>query len=319
MKRRLFLIDQNPVRRARVAIQLGALDGVEVVAQAAAFDGADRDAALTDGCALCVAPELLMRKGFSELATRLEYRGVRVVPYPHLPGTDEVGARYRVLAEAIVRASLAPVSGSKTATLPSAEAPVICIGASTGGLPVLQEILGSFPADAPATMIVQHIRGSFSSSLAERLNRNCQIEVMEAYGGAPLQRGRAYLAPGDDLHMEVGGRAAPLCRLVPGPPCTGHRPSVNRLFRSAARLTNILPIGVLLTGMGRDGAEGLLEIRNRGGCTIVQDSATSTVFGMPKAAVELGAAQKILPKSAIGPEIMRMVARLNSAATGGNE
>lgn len=191
--------------------------------------------------------------------------------------------------------------------------PLVCIGASTGGLPVIEGILRTYPPLCPPTLIVQHIRGSFTAGLAERLSRLCRAEVSVAFHDAPIKTGQVYLAPGDVAHLEVsdgpmrGGATdfASRCRLVECGKISGHRPSVDALFRSAARQGPRV-IGVLLTGMGRDGAEGLLEIRRNGGSTLAQDAGTSVVFGMPRVAAELGAVQHVLPAPEIGPAILRL-------------
>ncbi len=191
--------------------------------------------------------------------------------------------------------------------------PIVCIGASTGGLPVIEGILRTYPPGCPPTLIVQHIRGSFTSCLADRMSRLCRSEVTEAFEDAPIEPGRVYLAPGDVAHLEVsdgasraGANGPPLrCRLVEADKVSGHRPSVDALFRSAAR-HGPRTIGVLLTGMGRDGAEGLLEIRRGGGRTVAQDAESSVVYGMPRVAAELGAVQHVLPAHEIGPAILRL-------------
>ncbi|WP_155326481.1 CheB methylesterase domain-containing protein [Alkalilacustris brevis] len=325
MRPGILLLDQNTARRVGLARHLGGLGTVVLGGQAGSVEEAARLPLPPAGGILAMAPDLAAQQGFAALAARCKARGLRIMPYPDLPGDGGAApeGRLRRLAQALARAA-APQAAAKamaTAAAPGPKVtqrlPVVCIGASTGGVPVLQEILGALPEDAPPIVIVQHIRGSFSASMADRLDRHCRITVMEAHGGAALRRGHAYVAPGDQLHLELGGRAVPVCRLVPGPPCTGHRPSVDRLFVSAAGLKGAAPIGVLLTGMGRDGAEGLFAIRRCGGGTIVQDSATSTVYGMPRAAVELGAAQYVLPAPMIAGAILKLAARMEPARTGG--
>lgn len=182
--------------------------------------------------------------------------------------------------------------------------PLICIGASTGGLPVVQSILERFPEDGPPVLIVQHIRPEFLSGLAERLDRCSPMRVMEAYPGAPIKVGHTYIAPGGEHHLVIRARGGLLCQLVPDAKHSGHRPSIDVLFHSVAEVAGTNSVGVLLTGMGRDGAEGLLAMRRAGARTIAQDRASSTVFGMPRVAAEIGAAAEVLAASRIAKAIL---------------
>lgn len=171
---------------------------------------------------------------------------------------------------------------------------LIAIGSSTGGVEALHNILPAFPADCVPTLIVQHISAAFALAMAERLDSRCAARVQLAEPGLPLQRGHIYIAPGNDRHLVLATTDTLTVRLAPGDPVSGHRPSVDVLFESVARVGSAA-MGILLTGMGSDGARGLLTMRKAGARTIAQDEATSTVYGMPRAAAELGAAQKILP------------------------
>ncbi len=166
---------------------------------------------------------------------------------------------------------------------------LIALGASTGGTEALAAVLQSFPEQAPPVVLAQHIPPVFSSSYAHRLDRTCVIAVHEAEQDMPLQRGHAYLAPGD-FHLQVVGQPnAWRCRIVQTERVNRHRPSVDVLFRSLLPWANRVRAG-LLTGMGQDGAAGLLALREAGAWTLVQDQATSVVWGMPGSAVALGAA-----------------------------
>jgi two-component system chemotaxis response regulator CheB len=176
---------------------------------------------------------------------------------------------------------------------------VLAIGSSTGGVEALVEVLSRFPANCPPTVITQHMPPTFTGSFAARLDRLCAPRVAEATDGAPITEGQIYIAPGGAYHLEVQGGSQLRCKLVEAPPVNGHRPSVDVLFRSVARVVGKRSVGVILTGMGKDGAQGLLEMRNGGARTIGQDEATSVVFGMPKAAHELGAVERQLPLSRI--------------------
>jgi two-component system chemotaxis response regulator CheB len=171
----------------------------------------------------------------------------------------------------------------------------IAIGSSTGGVEALLTILSEFPADCPPTVVTQHMPASFTHSFADRLNRACAAQVSEAADGDLLLPGRIYIAPGGERHLEVVGASTPRCRLVEGDTVSGHRPSVDVLFNSLAACTGEQTLGVILTGMGRDGARGLLALREAGARTLGQDEGSSVVYGMPKAALELGAVERQLP------------------------
>ena len=191
---------------------------------------------------------------------------------------------------------------------------IVAIGSSTGGVEALLAVLAAFPPNCPPTLITQHMPGTFTKSFAERLNRTCAAEVGEAYEGAPVEVGRVWLAPGGDYHLEVAGTTRPRCRLVAGEPVNGHRPSVDVLFESVARVAGRAALGVILTGMGRDGAQGLLSMRRAGASTLGQNESTCVVYGMPKVAYEIGAVERQLPLERIGAEI---VGRCNLAREAG--
>jgi len=166
---------------------------------------------------------------------------------------------------------------------------IVFIGASTGGVEALKAVLMGLPADCPPTLITQHMPPRFTGGFAERLDRQCPMRVSEAVHDEPIEHGHVYIAPGSH-HLEiarVGTRH--VCRLSDGPPVSGHRPSVDVLFRSAARLVAKSAVGAILTGMGKDGAEGLFELRQAGGTTLGQDEESALIYGMPRAAFERGA------------------------------
>ena len=183
---------------------------------------------------------------------------------------------------------------------------VVAIGSSTGGVEALIEVLSHFPKNCPATVITQHMPPHFTTSFADRLNRLCQPNVTEARDGAALAPGQIYLAPGGDAHLEVQGKGTLRCRLVKAPPVNGHRPSVDVLFRSVSKYVGTNAVGVILTGMGGDGAEGLLAMRKAGASTVGQDEASSVVYGMPRVAMELGAVEKQYPLHHIGQEVLNI-------------
>lgn len=182
---------------------------------------------------------------------------------------------------------------------------VIAIGASTGGTEAIAEVLMRLPATSPGILIVQHIPPQFSRAFAERLNQSCAMEVREARDGDAVRPGVALVAPGD-LHMILSRRTdgSLFAGVRGGPLVCYQRPSVDVLFFSAAEAVGKKAIGVLLTGMGTDGARGLLRMRQAGARTIAQDEATSVVFGMPREAAELGAAERVLPLSSIAAGIL---------------
>jgi len=183
---------------------------------------------------------------------------------------------------------------------------IIAIGASTGGTEAIRMFLEGLPMNCPGVVIVQHMPEHFTRSFAERLNELCKISVKEAVDGDVVKPGTALIAPGNQ-HMLLKRRGSQyFIELSKGPLVNRHRPSVDVLFRSASIYAGKNCIGVLLTGMGDDGARGLLEIKDAGGRTIAQDESTSVVFGMPKEAIQLNAAEKVLPL----PDISKYVLQL---------
>ena len=181
---------------------------------------------------------------------------------------------------------------------------VVCIGASTGGTESLREVLEVLPANTPGIVIVQHMPEKFTAAFAKRLNTLCEMEIREASDGDPVLRGHVLIAPGDKHMMLERQGARYHVSVKPGPLVSRHRPSVDVLFRSAARTAGANCVGVIMTGMGDDGANGLLEMKNAGAFTIAQDEATSIVFGMPKEAIARGAVHKICPLGSIPREIL---------------
>jgi len=180
---------------------------------------------------------------------------------------------------------------------------IIVIGASTGGVEALKELLVHLPADTPPILITQHMPPRFTAAFANRLNNECPMTIHEAAHDQPVERGHVYIAPGAH-HLELNRKAGRFhCLLHDGPPVSGHRPSVDVLFRSVARHAGPLAIGVILTGMGKDGAEGLLEMRKAKALTLGQDEETSLIYGMPRVAFERGAVMRQCALSEM-PEII---------------
>jgi two-component system, chemotaxis family, protein-glutamate methylesterase/glutaminase len=180
---------------------------------------------------------------------------------------------------------------------------IVAVGCSTGGVEALQSVVSMFPANCAPTIVTQHMPSGFTRIFAARLDNCVAPTVVEAKHGMMIEPGHVYLAPGGDSHLEI---VKGMCRLIPGDKVNGHRPSVDVLFSSVAKSTGDRAIGVILTGLGCDGANGLLEMRRSGARTLGQDESTSVVYGMPKAAFALGAVAKQLPLHKIGAEIVAL-------------
>jgi two-component system, chemotaxis family, protein-glutamate methylesterase/glutaminase len=183
---------------------------------------------------------------------------------------------------------------------------IIAIGASTGGTEAIREFLQAMPEGCPGIVIVQHMPEMFTRAFANRLNRDCQIEVKEAVDGDSILPGRALIAPGNYhllVHQQGPGYGV---KVKDGPLVSRHRPSVDVLFRSVANSVGPNAIGVIMTGMGNDGAQGLLEMHNSGAQTIAQQESSCVVFGMPKEAIRLGAADRVIPLALIASSVLRM-------------
>lgn len=189
---------------------------------------------------------------------------------------------------------------------------IIAIGASTGGTEAIKHVLMGCPPDTPGILIAQHIPKAFSTPFAHRMNSCCRMTVYEAEDGQQVLPGHVYIAPGD-RHLRLARDGARyVCRLDDGAPVNRHKPSVDVLFRSVAEQAGHNAIGVILTGMGKDGALGLREMREAGAPTIAQDEATSVVWGMPGEAFAIGAARQVLPLDAISASVCRLAAEAPS-------
>jgi two-component system chemotaxis response regulator CheB len=174
----------------------------------------------------------------------------------------------------------------------------------------LEVVLTALPRTSPGVVVVQHMPEKFTAAFAARLDPMCQVEVKEAADGDSVLRGRVLIAPGNRHTVLVRSGAHYAVEVREGPLVSRHRPSVDVLFRSVAQAAGPNAVGVILTGMGDDGAEGLLEMKEAGACTIAQDEASCVVFGMPKEAIERGAVDHVLPLSRIGGAILRHAAAL---------
>jgi two-component system chemotaxis response regulator CheB len=200
-------------------------------------------------------------------------------------------------ADAALASRAQPARANSTET-------VIAIGASTGGTEALRVVLEAMPVDAPGMVVVQHMPEGFTKAFAQRLNQTSAIEVREAVNGDPLTAGLALVAPGNRHSRLVRDGTGYAVEVTDGPLVSRHRPSVDVLFRSVAQIAGGNAIGVILTGMGSDGAEGLLEMKKSGAFTVAQDESSCVVFGMPKEAIERDAVGKVVSLSRIPHEIL---------------
>jgi two-component system, chemotaxis family, protein-glutamate methylesterase/glutaminase len=271
----------------------------------------------------------IAESGTEEALRAMDEGAVAVVTKPRTGVREFVQESAEMLIEAIRSASAATVRRrapsltprprlSADAVLPAprpgrraaASAQVVAIGASTGGTEAIREVLQPLPVDCPGILIVQHMPEVFTGAFARRLDGLCSIEVKEAENGDRVLSGRALVAPGN-RHLLLARRGSEYTVEVNnGPPVSRHRPSVDVLFRSVAGAAGANAVGVILTGMGDDGAEGLAEMRQAGAATIAQDEASCVVFGMPKEAIARGAAQQVVPLSQIAGEALRLASRL---------
>jgi two-component system chemotaxis response regulator CheB len=250
----------------------------------------------------------LTERGSETTLKALELGAVDFVAKPQFRGGTDLADYAGLVAERIRAAASARPRISRTAQAGSARPDVarahpdtlFVVGASTGGTEALRELLVPMPASAPPILVTQHMPAGFTASFARRLDSLCRIKVLEAEHGQPVMRGHAYIAPGGEHHMSVAKRNGRyVIELHAGPPVNRHRPAVDVLFQSALSAAGARAIGILLTGMGQDGARGLLALREAGARTLAQDEATCVVFGMPRAAIALGAAQHIVPIDAM--------------------
>jgi two-component system chemotaxis response regulator CheB len=229
----------------------------------------------------------------------------------------------KVRAAARARVRQAPPAHHPGAPAPAAAAPapmlnnplvstekLIIIGASTGGTEAIREVLVPLPPDAPAVLIAQHMPPGFTKSFAQRLNGLCRISVKEAEHGERVLPGHAYIAPGHAHLLLARSGANYIANLSDDPPVNRHRPSVDVLFRSAAQYAGKNAVGVILTGMGKDGAAGLLDMRNAGAYTLAQDEASCVVFGMPREAIAMGGADEVAPLSEMSRRVMARLAAM---------
>jgi two-component system chemotaxis response regulator CheB len=196
--------------------------------------------------------------------------------------------------------------------VPETTEKIVCIGASTGGTEALREVLQAMPLNAPGIVIVQHMPEKFTAAFAQRLNTLCEITVKEAENNDSVLTGHALIAPGNHHMLLKRSGARYYVEIREGPLVSRHRPSVDVLFRSAARYAGPNAIGVIMTGMGDDGALGMKEMHDAGAFTIAQDEATCVVYGMPNEAVKRGGVDESVPLGRISPAVLKRVGRYAS-------
>lgn len=256
-----------------------------------------------------------LAKPSSDLASSFGESAREICAKVKLAATSKPRAR-----TAVRRLEVAPRL-SADAVLPRAQtagtrggSPIIVIGASTGGTEAVRMLLEAMPPDAPPILVTQHIPAAFSGPFAARMDRCSAMRVCEAQDGQPIQSGHAYIAPGSHHLLVMWDGARYVCRLHDGPPVNRHKPSVDVLFRSMAASAGTGTIAALLTGMGDDGARGLLELKQAGATTLVQDEASSVVWGMPGAAWKLGAADEMLPLDHMAARLLTLARRPHDVA-----
>lgn len=238
--------------------------------------------------------------------------------------SDQIVEKIRIAAAAHIRRAPAPPSGATTGPSPSGVASppkllgrlstekMICIGSSTGGTEAVKEVLTRMPADSPGIVITQHMPPGFTTSFAQRLNGLCQITVKEAVHGERILPGHAYIAPGGKQFRVDRSGANYVAVVEDGQPVNRHMPSVEVLFHSCAQVVGPNAFGIMLTGMGNDGAKAMREMKDAGSYNYVQDEASCVVFGMPREAILHGAADEVLPLTAIAPALL---AKLSSSGS----
>jgi len=250
-------------------------------------------------------PRVGLSSGLNELATQIvdKIRVAAVAQVRRAPARPAGGAP--------AEGGAAPAPASSVALLGRVSTEkVICIGASTGGTEAIREVLVQMPADSPAIVITQHMPPGFTTSFAARLNGLCQITVKEAVNGERILPGHAYIAPGGRQFAVARSGANYVAVVNDDPPVNRHKPSVEVLFKSAAAVIGRNAYGIMLTGMGADGAAAMREMKDAGSYNYVQDEASCIVFGMPREAIAHGAADEVLPLTQIAPAL---VTRLRGA------
>ncbi len=324
-RRKIILATARAISAARLSRRISVLAEYEISGLAQDLSSAYMLCERFEPELALIGKELTRLPEFEGLLSLLRVAGTAWIEIPEtLPGDGGTGllrsgapgdeAQKALLSWLQTASQLSPVATFRdagNAPLSARPAPsggfqpdkMILIGASTGGIDALLTILSAFPADCPPCAIVQHTGAGFSDSLIRLFARCCAAKVVPAASGQLLLPGTVVVGAGCPGHLTLLPGPPRQCALTPGPPVSGHTPSIDMLFRSAVSLAPSVT-AVLMTGMGRDGAAGLLDLRRAGATTFAQDEATSTVYGMPRAAVELGAAIESLALNRIAGELL---------------
>jgi two-component system chemotaxis response regulator CheB len=339
---RVLVVDDSATVRRLLAGLLRREPGIEVVGEAADPYQARELIVARDPDVLTLDVEMPRMDGLSFLAKLMEHRPMPVVVVSSLTpaGSEEAMRAYELGAvevlckpgSAYAVAELGPVmgrairaaaaakgrilrrlpptglAGPKPPVLARTTAKLLAIGASTGGTEAIREIMAALPGDTPGTVIVQHMPPLFTASFAQRLDQLSRMRVAEAHGGEELLPGLAYVAPGGQHLVVTRSGAKYVLELRGGPPVHFQKPAVDVTFRSIAAAAGGNAVGVLLTGMGQDGAAGLKAMHDAGARTLAQDEATSVVWGMPKCAIDLGAADEVLPLERVAGRVSALFA-----------
>jgi two-component system, chemotaxis family, protein-glutamate methylesterase/glutaminase len=337
---RVLIVDDSATARAVLREILESDPSIEVVATASdAYVARDKIVELKPDV-VCLDVEMPRMDGITFLKRLMHYMPIPVVmvssltqsgakttlealeagavdfvakPHSHIYDgvesmRDELLNKIKIASRVRVRQrTLQAVQQANTTSLAETTHKILAIGASTGGTEALKDVLMGLPRNAPGTIIVQHMPQNFTRPFAERLNGLCSMEVREARNGDSITPGVALIAPGD-YHMVVRRSGARYyVEIGSGDKVSGHRPSADVLFNSVAKIAGANAVGVILTGMGGDGARGLLAMRNAGARTIGQDEASCVVYGMPKVAYDLGAVERQLPLDRIAKGILELL------------
>lgn len=337
---RVLIVDDSATARAVLREILESDPGIEVIATASdAYVARDKIVELKPDV-VCLDVEMPRMDGITFLKRLMHYMPLPVVmvssltqngakttlealeagavdfvgkPHSHIYDgvetmRDELLSKIKMASRVRVKQrSLESLREANTTSLAETTNKILAIGASTGGTEALKDLLMGLPRNAPGMVIVQHMPSNFTGPFAERLNSLCSMEVREAKSGDSITPGVALIAPGD-YHMVVRRSGARYyVEIGSGEKVSGHRPSVDVLFNSVAKIAGANAIGTILTGMGGDGARGLLAMRNAGARTIGQDESSCIVYGMPKVAYEIGAVEKQLPLSKISQGILECI------------
>ena len=315
------IVSSSPLTQSRLARDLKSVPGVQLCGQAGDLSGAYILVEQAEPNLVILGSELVRNPDFDGLLAMFRVMGIRwmriasdlpvtgaaaqaPVLDPSLPPAQLLARIEAAMAAAQmpprIRVAAAPLPGAAPRSRPDR---FILIGSSTGGIDALMQVLSVFPANCPPTAIVQHTGSAFSDSLIRLLDRCCAANVVAAQTGVAMVPGTVVVGAGCRGHLRLQAGSPPRTVLAPGDPVSGHLPSVDELFRSATPFAQNVT-AALLTGMGRDGAQGLLALRQAGAFTLAQDEATSVVYGMPRAAWEIGAAQTRLPIDRIGAELL---------------